>query len=53
MSINKLTTEGRLTADPVLSQANDAACASFTLASDTRARDASGGYLTNFYRCTA
>ena len=53
MSINKLTTVGRLTADPVLSQANDAACASFTLASDTRARDASGGYLTNFYRCTA
>ncbi len=53
MSFNKLTTVGRLTADPALSQVGDAPCVSFTLASDTRVRDANGGYLTNFYRCAA
>lgn len=30
MSMNKLTAVGRLTADPALSQANDASCATFT-----------------------
>ena len=53
MSINKLTAAGRLTAEPVLSQVNNADCASFTLACDTRTRDANGEILTNFYRCSA
>ena len=53
MSINKLTVTGRLTADPVLSQVGDSNSASFTLASDTRTKDAGGEYITNFYRCTA
>ena len=38
MSINKLTTVGRLTADPVLSQANDAACASFIYTGERHTR---------------
>ena len=52
MSINKLTATGRLTADPVLSSVGDSNSASFTLASDTRAKDGNGEYITNFYRCT-
>lgn len=53
MSINKLIATGRLTADPALSQIGEAASASFTLASDTRTKDANGEYISNFYRCTA
>ena len=54
MSINKLTACGRLTADPVLADGpNGAVICHFSLACDTRRKDASGNPLTNFYRCTS
>ena len=54
MSINKLISSGRLTADPVLADGpNGAVICHFSIASDTRRKDASGNTMTNFYRCTA
>lgn len=53
MSMNIIFVAGRLATDPVLSNVNDAACTSFTLASDTRAKGADGKYLPIFYRVTA
>ena len=41
-----------MTADPTLSTINDAPCTTFTLASDTKAKDASGNYIPIFYRVT-
>lgn len=54
MSVNKIIAAGRLTADPALSDsASGAVLCHFTVACDTRRKDASGNPLTNFYRCTA
>lgn len=38
--------------DPVISTVNDASCTTFTLASDSKAKDASGNYIPIFYRVT-
>lgn len=38
--------------DPVISTVNDASCTTFTLASDTKAKDANGNYVPIFYRVT-
>ncbi len=48
--MNLIVASGRLTADPTLSMVNDVSCVNFTLASDTRTKDASGNYVTIFYR---
>lgn len=51
--MNKITAVGRLTADPTITEsANGAALCHFTVASNTRRKNASGQPLTNFYRCT-
>lgn len=52
MSMNLIVVAGRLATDPTISKVNDVSCATFTLASDTRAKDASGNYLSIFYRVT-
>lgn len=44
---------GRMASDPTLSNVNDIPCAAFSLASDTRARDANGNSIPIFYRVTA
>lgn len=51
--MNTLHTMGRLTADPEMREVGGANCLNFTLASDTRNKDAEGNKLTNFYRVTA
>ena len=51
--MNKITAEGRLTADPtIIESANGAALCHFTVAANTRRKNAAGQPLTNFYRCT-
>lgn len=51
--MNKITAVGRLTADPTITEsANGAALCHFTVAANTRRKNASGQPLTNFYRCT-
>lgn len=47
--MNKLFTIGRLTADPVVRDANGASVCNFRLASDTRRKDESGNYIPIFY----
>ena len=42
MSMNVILVSGRMATDPTLSTVNDAACTSFTVASDTRARGTDG-----------
>lgn len=51
--MNTLHTMGRLTADPEMREVGGANCLNFTLASDTRNKDAEGNKLSNFYRVTA
>lgn len=52
--MNKITAVGRLTADPTITEsANGAALCHFTVAANTRRKNAAGQPLTNFYRCTA
>ena len=51
--MNKITAVGRLTADPTITEsANGAALCHFTVATNTRRKNAAGQPLTNFYRCT-
>lgn len=51
--MNKITAVGRLTADPTITEsANGAALCHFTVAANTRRKNAAGQTLTNFYRCT-
>ena len=51
--MNKITAVGRLTADPTITEsANGAALCNFTVAANTRRKNAAGQPLTNFYRCT-
>ena len=51
--MNKITAVGRLTADPTITEsANGAALCHFTVAANTRRKNAAGQALTNFYRCT-
>lgn len=51
--MNKITAVGRLTADPTITEsANGAALCHFTVAANTRRKNAAGQPLTNFYRCT-
>ena len=51
--MNKITAVGRLTADPTITEsANSAALCHFTVAANTRRKNAAGQPLTNFYRCT-
>lgn len=38
--------------DPTLSTVNDIPCTTFSLASDTKAKDTSGNYMPIFYRVT-
>lgn len=53
MDINLIMVTGRLTADPVISQAGGAACTSFTVASSTRQKDSDGRNISVFYRVSA
>lgn len=53
MATNKIHVIGRLTADPELKDVNGIPCVNFSLASDTRNKDADGNNTTNFYRVTA
>ena len=53
MSMNIIFVAGRLASDPALSTVNDIPCTTFSLASDTRSKDASGNYIPIFYRVTA
>ena len=50
MSMNIIFVAGRLATDPTLSTVNDTPCTSFTLASDTRSKDANGNFIPIFYR---
>lgn len=51
--MNKITAVGRLTADPTITEsANGAALCHFTVAANTRRKNAAGQPLTNFYHCT-
>ena len=51
--MNKITAVGRLTADPTITEsANGSALCHFTVAANTRRKNAAGQPLTNFYRCT-
>lgn len=51
--MNKITAVGRLTADPTITEsANGAALCHFTVAANTRRKNAAVQPLTNFYRCT-
>ena len=51
--MKKITAVGRLTADPTITEsANSAALCHFTVAANTRRKNAAGQPLTNFYRCT-
>ena len=51
--MNKITAVGRLTADPTITESvNGAALCHFTVAANTRRKNAAGQPLTNFYRCT-
>lgn len=51
--MNKITAVGRLTADPTITEsANGAVLCHFTVAANTRRKNAAGQPLTNFYRCT-
>lgn len=52
MSMNLIIVAGRLATDPALSSVNDTPCTTFTLASDTKAKDADGNYMPIFYRVT-
>lgn len=51
--MNTLHTMGRLTADPEMREVSGIPCLNFTLASDTRTKDAEGNTVSNFYRVTA
>lgn len=51
--MNTLHTMGRLTADPEIREVSGIPCLNFTLASDTRTKDAEGNTVSNFYRVTA
>ena len=52
--MNKVTVFGRLTADPTMGTTSGGIdYANFTLACDTRTKDADGNNITNFYRMTA
>lgn len=51
--MNTLHTIGRLTADPEMREVSGVNCLNFTLACDTRSKDADGNKLSNFYRVTA
>lgn len=53
MSLNLIVVAGRLATDPALASVHDTPCTSFTLASDTRQRDADGKYIPIFYRVSA
>ncbi len=53
MSMNLIVVAGRIATDPALSTVNDAPCTTFSLASDTRQKDASGKYIPIFYRVSA
>ena len=53
MSMNIIFVGGRLATEPALTTVNDAACTTFALASDTRAKDQDGRYIPIFYRVTA
>lgn len=53
MSLNLIVVAGRMATDPAISTVNDVSCTTFTLASDTKAKDASGNYIPIFYRVTA
>ena len=51
--MNKITAVGRLTADPTITEsANGAVLCHFTVAANTRRKNAAGQPLTNFYRRT-
>lgn len=52
MSMNIIFVAGRLATEPALSTVNDTPCTTFTLASDTRSKDANGNYIPIFYRVT-
>ena len=51
--MNKIFTIGRLTKDPELREVSGVPCLNFTLASDTRNKDADGNKIANFYSVTA
>lgn len=53
MSINLITVAGRMATDPTTNVVNNISCTSFSLASDSKLKDANGNYITNFYRVTA
>lgn len=53
MATNKLFTIGRLTADAETRDVSGRSCTNFTLASDTKSKNAEGKPNTNFYRCSA
>lgn len=47
--MNKLTTIGNLVSDPQIREFNGSTVCSFRMASTTRRKDESGGYVSNFY----
>lgn len=51
--MNTIHTIGRLTADPEMREIGGVPCLNFTLASDTRTKDADGNKVANFYRVSA
>lgn len=51
--LNRVTMQGRLTADPVLKSANDITLCHFGIACDRDRPDASGNRQTDFFECTA
>lgn len=53
MSMNLIIVAGRLASDPTLSTVNDIPCTTFSLASDTKVKDANSNYIPIFYRVTA
>lgn len=51
--MNKSFVIGRLTADPTVRDSNGVNICNFSVAADTRSKDANGDYITNFYRVSA
>lgn len=51
--INKIYAIGRQTADPTQTVINNVNCTNFSVASDTKNKDAEGNTVTNFYRVSA
>lgn len=50
--MNKISTLGRLAADPELKQVNGRNCANFRMASTNKRKEQDGTYGTNWYRVT-